>query len=1269
MWDQNYFIGEKIIVTEEGLILQFMFTCAVLGDIYSAILGFTQNGFESIEEDDNVTFNTSIVLESDEIDLSLIVPQDIKTKDRKLLEMADGVLFFLDPNQTGNIEKLKSIIKLTKRIRPDYPILIIIESQDLMIHADINHLLSWLWTNSIAGIFVLPKRETSLIKEYIAHLCYTIISGKPLINPEIIWLQIPKLIGEINSEIDKMHWDRAAHLAEQLTYLYHITRSQDVHIYAEKTAILYANAGEYLNAAQMIRKINPIFADQYRRKYVESMIEEGNSLFNEEEYEEAALKFEMAGNWIRIELNDYSLMKEAYKSAIISWIAESEVQNGFLILEKFDHSEMIQILEEMTERIAVLADVLSDKGQYELAKAQLYLCFQRYQKAGLFDSLEVLAKKAVKVLKRIIHTNIERGDVDGAKLALDELNNIWETYNIEEENVDEIVYKIAKLFINRNDFQKVEVLIPKIENAELKQELTKFRVEKEEKIKELARKGELKDLYSKTEILNHYISYEKHIFDQIIKELKASTEQNLTLTEADVTIAQYIEKAIWFEETGQTHYSNETWKELLHIYLNLKKYHDLLQNLPKIPENQRKEFLQENIQVLVENFKRLEKSEKSDINLEFESYIGRFIRIYRNHLLYDESKELARVLIHYYISFAEKESFQIQTEDIKKLIETSTKIDSLRSTYLENEPLDMDPIFIRIVKYFLSNQNYKEARLYAEKIGNAELSHSYCNKIDKLVEEINTKEVVKQKEKQQQEIFIEKLSQLQEKARDQKMNAENYLRMRSGLKRRYFQEAINLFKDDKLYEAAEKYLETAKELASTKKFELAGINLAVVTLFFLMLKNIRALKHELYKFQTDPRVNYEIYKKTFAAQLIEYIIEMMDSNYPDKLKAAIKLFEVLAFFPEERLILETILEENIEYSDLLEKHNKGMAKTTTKIPSNYKIIIDRLESNIQLRNRRATLELKYWGDCQDHFARQEYEDASVAYLEESFNLSTRNYPEFSMLSLIMGFLTQLKFKTQEEVYREYEKFVFQYGKTYENLLQTDELKLMELVIQYWDVDNASDMILSIMNAFLSHLPLFEWESSFLHRLVQKFHTESNLNQSDSGNEQQQSLYDQNSSDDSLLTQQAIVLSQDIAKLSDEFSKLYTKRQQMVRTYYQEILDEIQHESFQNASAKYIKLLKRMARRKDFNSASLMVLLSTLCKIHAKVPLNEIQTQLEEILNGLGLVKKILDDYFGVKLAKFTLDMLNGSNESIKPYLESIFVQLPLLEKEKRLIHL
>jgi len=95
----------------------------------------------------------------------------------------------------------------------------------------------------------------------------------------------------------------------------------------------------------------------------------------------------------------------------------------------------------------------------------------------------------------------------------------------------------------------------------------------------------------------------------------------------------------------------------------------------------------------------------------------------------------------------------------------------------------------------------------------------------------------------------------------------------------------------------------------------------------------------------------------------------------------------------------------------------------------------------------------------------------------------------------------------------------------------------------------------------------------------------------------------------------------------------------------------------------------MARRNDFDSSSLMILLSVLSRIQAKEKLTDIKTNLNSLLGSLGIVKKILIENFEIKVAYFIIDSLSTNNNSIQSEMNEILNGLPLLDEERSLINL
>ncbi|MHA1601541.1 MAG: hypothetical protein ACTSUI_00890, partial [Promethearchaeota archaeon] len=269
-------------------------------------------------------------------------------------------------------------------------------------------------------------------------------------------------------------------------------------------------------------------------------------------------------------------------------------------------------------------------------------------------------------------------------------------------------------------------------------------------------------------------------------------------------------------------------------------------------------------------------------------------------------------------------------------------------------------------------------------------------------------------------------------------------------------------------------------------------------------------------------------------------------------------------------------------------------------------------------------------------------------------------------SLIMGFLTLLRTQTASNVYLKLEKYIFHFQKEHEEFQKNAPIQLLEILVQFWEQPNATETILDIGKSFQNSLHLLDWEKSYIESILSDI---SMKESSESLEKMQAAIASKNTNqDNSLLYQQKKALHQTILNISDKLSDLKEKRNKMIRTYYKSILDNIGKGEYEKCSLEYIKLAKRMARRNDFDASSLMLLLSVLSKIKAKIPLPEIQSDLENLLNTLGIIKKILDDYFGVKLSFFSIDCLKSADPMCKEDLKDLLSEMPLLNDELELLN-
>ena len=1238
--------------------MSYIFNILVLGDNETVLEYLQQGGLENVSIDDVSQWE----YEEDNINLTFEVPMNINADYDNLISMADGILFFLNPNSESEIEIFKEMMKIIQKMNRNIHTVVIFRDKTKVIDTSANELLNWIWSDYPFEACISDIGSPNVLKMMIGCLTESIIGGDMILLQRNAWLRIPSLFKKANYEIEQQNWKEAGQLVEKIAKISQKNQNSDWTIYAEQAAWLYSRDGEFLSAAKIISSFNPVFSKRFQKMHVDKLISQGTRLFREKKYGDAAQLFEMAGNWARIELSNTELMKKSYTLAIDSWIAACETQNAFTLLEKFDHNEMVKILEGVTQNIAGSADYLSSIGQDDYAKSQLYLCFQRYQKAGLFESIKVFANKVIKILKRILEKHLNNNDVYTAKLTLDELYNIWESFKVKSENIDDYLLQMGHLFIKAHDFQKAESIVKKIKSKSLKKQLTKASLKVEEKFKKETKQYELKDLKKMCDFLFDYVKEESLIFYEMNKEIYDKSEflvYNKDFNQASLLVKK---QADWLHHIGMEILSFDVLEKVFDIYIQGDMLGRFINEINFLPEIRRSKFLKLKLNESIDSVKNISHSLDS---VEFENILTALIKLYRNHLLYDESKRFSEAYIEFLKDLGIKVAKKGDDESILKGVDIIHQIEQVIKSYFEEKEINLDPLLSLIVNYYIEKENLKEARTYNRRIKDQDIFDAYFSRMEKIEEDKGSSVASLAKQKQQMQIYADQLSQLSNQAGDQRMASQSLMRMRIGLKKRYFQKGIDLISTKNLSDAAEVYCDISKKLITTKKFELAGISAAVASLIYLIIKEVDLIQKELDNFIFKVSSSKKIFFETFPIKLINYTLIMIEAKRTEQIKSALKLFDVLALFPEERLLLETLLGDDSDIKALLQTKSTSTEDNVKKIPSNYDLLIEKLIYNPKLKSKRKNLEEKYWGECQSHLYHQKYEEAYTSYLDAVSELNKRNLDIFSIDSIVMGFLLLLKIRQPEDVYKTFEKYIYQLSKKYKELPKSDEIQLLDILIRFWNKSIAIYMLREILVAFEFKLHLLDWESSFIKHLISSM---SGKKQSESDITRASQTESDSKSADSFLKNQVSSLVEDLAKNKEKFKELKEKRQKMIRAYYKDILDDLKNEKFLDAATKYEKLSKRMARRNDFDNSSLMILLSILSRIRAKEKLTDIKSNINSLLGSLGIVKKILIENFEIKVSYFIIDALSTNYQTIESEMNEILNGLPLLDGESALIN-
>ena len=225
-------------------------------------------------------------------------------------------------------------------------------------------------------------------------------------------------------------------------------------------------------------------------------------------------------------------------------------------------------------------------------------------------------------------------------------------------------------------------------------------------------------------------------------------------------------------------------------------------------------------------------------------------RIFRNQMLYEESKEISLI----YIEIIKEEALRILENEenrsgvikVEDLIEKALKI--ARITHVsESSNINFDKIFEKIVEIFFQLGDLLSANTYynrIEKIKNQ-------NEVDRLVVAMRAGEIrrIERLESEKiaaaskrvehlywEESLKEQASMIKKKGNEALLERENELKKRKAFKRGHFKKALKKIKLKEYGESFELYKKSIVKLNNLQKYNLAVVSLAIAS-FLLILKD------------------------------------------------------------------------------------------------------------------------------------------------------------------------------------------------------------------------------------------------------------------------------------------------------------------------------------------------------------------------------------------------------------------------------------------------
>ena len=1240
----------------------FYFRTLILGADPNTIHFYISRAFGEAGEDHETYFKwyKETKVFDDICDLEIDVITSISADLDEIIPMVDGIIYFLNPTIQEESELFEMILPDIFSVKRDIPTIIMFYDQNGILPVSINDLLTHIWVNfpSLEAFANLPPKQ---FHQALQSLCLAMINGDTPLNIENAWMRFPIFIQMANIYFNNQNYYYSAQAIRKAALIADIYNKEEFFIISEQAAYLYSKINLYLEASKILEKVDRKKSINFKKLYADTILREGNLFFKKNEYERAARNYERAAQWSSIELLERTFINEAFRLAINSWISACRVEDAFRILQSLPHKEVIMILKEISDKIGAAADYLVSINNFELAREQLYRTVNRYQREDLFEELKDLTSKLVDILIVLFKQQVNDQKNHKAKSTFDEIENLWDSYKVKKINLDSTLEELINHFFEANNFRMATILIDKLNSRKLKQQISKIRDELEDKYNALKKK-EVEDYINKgIDILRDFFVAEIDIIAEIntqeINKANELAKQNKYLKAAKLLRNQ----ADYLKRIGKEDIKDQILTKSLDILLNGLEFENFFLFFNELSVNMKTKYLTRIFPKYFQNLQELRKSEDFKRN---EKIFESSNRIYRNQMLYDQSKEITLI----FIKVIKQEALRIlEIEEDLSGISKATTLEknalNIKSAYLdkeENIEIKFNKIYKKIAEIYIELDDLHLAHIYNDKIEKAGYKIEIHKKIEKLEAEKSKIRSEKAKETRDGEVLREQRSIMENKAREAKLDRKNELRERKGLRRAYFKNGLIHLKNQEFDQALKIYKETTNRLNRIKKYNIAGVSLAVASLILMKEEKFKEIKQLLVETKKTLSGMAKLFSETFAVTLLEYIIGLKNIQDDLNFRLALPFFEVLPLFEEELILLYEIKGEEYQEEETPERTVEMYARQRD-VEKHIKKLAKSIEKEVHHVKKREAIKNQYWRLILDDISKGKMINASISYLETVPKLIKEGYTRLAAVSLILGSIILLNEKDLKIAKETFEKHVEENKSDLESL---PEIQIMEYFFPAVRKDEKS-VVKLIINSLVEKLVLFEPEIKLLKlTLGEEISEEEEIKKMLSREEYGK------------LSKIRVKFDQDFGKLQAKVvdakrdqERILKRRTPMKKRYYSPILEMLKIKKYKDVAEKYLELAYTLTKRKDLETSSLMVILHGLALLKTGESLKIIKNNINNFLNSLGVNKKLVEETYYIMLILFLIEVKIYNFDKYLHKIKEMLEILPLFEEERVLIEI
>ncbi|MHA1730323.1 MAG: hypothetical protein ACTSU5_00180 [Promethearchaeota archaeon] len=898
--------------------MRYMFRILALGEENLSIPFIVNSGAQFDEDSTELMeggayiYDIELKIGNDNCNLELLVPRSDTIDYDEVIPTVDGILYYLDPSDEGAFELFKMDIDIVEETGRYIPTVAVFIKRDYFLPIPWNTILESFWREFPkfeAIVYSFGSKKSTLLP--IETLSEAMVKTWVPMNAETAWVRFPTFVNLTNEYLESGNLELASTCAAITYSLARHLDLGDLYIYAERAAYLYSKMGDFLKASKIMADVDPRMSERFRSIYVDDLIRKADSTFKKKMYKAAAKQYEHAATWAKIELglDGLEYTSKAYERAVESWVSACEFDQGLRILGELNHEKKHEILERITPRIAAAVDYLISIGKLDVAKIQLYLVIDAYQKEGKFKQLKVISTKIREVLSHILHVQIELKERGPGSMTLDEIENISETFELEPIDLDGDIVKLADLFIEASDFQKVDELLPKIKSPEWKKEVTEARNQREEQLETLRKEAVQQDLERGSQRLSEFIEYERAEFEGVLAN--ALEEASTVAGESGpLEAGEFLEKyGNFFLKLLLVELAESFLGASMEYYLKGLEFERVFRVLGRITPSSRETLLTKMEPLIKESAESL--FESRGLKAALETLDG-FNKFFRNLLLYENSRSLANLQIEFLKRSALKSIEEYTaSESPERAVELALtymrQANSVSEAYLDGEDIYDDLVYKKVARTFIDMGDLVNAEATLQKIQDKKTYTKLHERILKIESEKSGAKTRVAQQKLEDGITQEQITLLKNRAREAGMTKRADFKKRVALKRRYYLRALESLEGRKFGDALKEYTHSMKQLIRRKLFTEAGLCLLVGALSELSSGgSMDKVKNLLDETAEELGTGASIFKETLPVRLCEFIVAMDEQGQEALRNEALKLVDNLPLFQVELTLVNDL---------------------------------------------------------------------------------------------------------------------------------------------------------------------------------------------------------------------------------------------------------------------------------------------------------------------------------------------------------------------------